>query len=410
MPTTWNEPADWDMFTTPCWEKLVPFARHVQRQPISHESPAFPQFLDLPMELQLHILAMCDDATLFSLMHVSDTIRKEAKKLFWSNPDVWYTVDAFWLESGGFAGCTHYTLDALQYMQRIVVRLDEWRPQFDRNEEDFTLEEHVLRNDSAFWRTLRLRFPRATHVVLSSDNCKSLAFDGLWGLQMLTKACPPDLSAYFSSLERVSPVRAERQLWRFAHSTHEWDLITPSWELEMILPPLKGFTGQVGAFCRIKYDMERLHQRVDAQHLFFFKIAEAHHAQQGETFTCFYPECIATFSVAGEWTKHFFDVGHRNWRRVFNAAIPAGLRALMIQFEQDLEQRSFERTRRIVQMREIYNQDPEASKKAFLSQLESDSLYVQGKPAAASAIWKSYLKYTSQHSNIEIIRRKRGRK
>lgn len=116
---TWTDPLDWDLLTTISCEKLELFARHVRLLSDPKWTPSFLSFPCLPLEVQVHILTMCDSATLFSLMHVSTTMRKEASKLFWSDPNVWYTIEGSWLLSGGLAGDTYYVVRALQYMQRI---------------------------------------------------------------------------------------------------------------------------------------------------------------------------------------------------------------------------------------------------------------------------------------------------
>lgn len=117
-------PIDWDMLTTWGGEVLVPFAHHVRRPTSSESTHVCNQFLSLPLELQIHIVSFCDQATLFSLMQVSTIIRREASRLFWSNPSVWYYIDEPWLLKGGFLGQTDYNVDALQNFQRIVVEFE----------------------------------------------------------------------------------------------------------------------------------------------------------------------------------------------------------------------------------------------------------------------------------------------
>lgn len=95
----WRKPLDLRVMTdnarTEGLELCIPFSRHVlQAEPTDLPAIEVPQFSRLPAELQLRTFSMCDSPTLFQLMHTSSTIRCEAKKLFLSDPDAWYTVSA----------------------------------------------------------------------------------------------------------------------------------------------------------------------------------------------------------------------------------------------------------------------------------------------------------------------------
>ena len=100
----WEQLIDTNIFgiqSTSLGELCIPFACHV-RHPISTapSNLSFPQFVRLPVELQLYVLRFCDKPTLFRLMQTSHSIRTEATKLFFSDPDAWYCVEGHWLESG----------------------------------------------------------------------------------------------------------------------------------------------------------------------------------------------------------------------------------------------------------------------------------------------------------------------
>ncbi|KAF2028510.1 hypothetical protein EK21DRAFT_69651, partial [Setomelanomma holmii] len=82
---------------------------------------SFPQFVQLPTELQLQVLPFCHSATLFQLMHVSSAIRYEARKLFWSDPRSRYLVHGEWLQAGGYSGHTLNALDVLACIEHIEV-------------------------------------------------------------------------------------------------------------------------------------------------------------------------------------------------------------------------------------------------------------------------------------------------
>jgi hypothetical protein len=90
----WKRALEWDLHAKYYGDTYIPFARHVRSEPRAYLSPSFTLFPSLPLELKLRILSFCTAATLFQLMQVSSMMREEAAKLFWSNPSVWYTVDA----------------------------------------------------------------------------------------------------------------------------------------------------------------------------------------------------------------------------------------------------------------------------------------------------------------------------
>jgi hypothetical protein len=64
----WTEELDWSLHTNFDWEKRVPFYAYVQPSRVApratEQGSLFPKFGALPIELQLHILALCPANTL----------------------------------------------------------------------------------------------------------------------------------------------------------------------------------------------------------------------------------------------------------------------------------------------------------------------------------------------------------
>lgn len=54
-------------------------------------------------------------------MHVSSTVRDEAKKLFWSESTTRYHIYGYWLFSGGYPAHACHDSESLAYMQYIEV-------------------------------------------------------------------------------------------------------------------------------------------------------------------------------------------------------------------------------------------------------------------------------------------------
>jgi hypothetical protein len=69
----------------------IPFDEFIcELPPIS--STTFTQFQDLPAELQVRIIELCDSGTLFQLMRTTSLTRKEALRIFFTQSDIYYHV------------------------------------------------------------------------------------------------------------------------------------------------------------------------------------------------------------------------------------------------------------------------------------------------------------------------------
>jgi hypothetical protein len=119
----WKRPIDDNIFSVQStWLGVlrIPFACQV-RPLKSSATPdvSFHHFARLPTELQLSILRSCNKPTFFRLMHTSHSIRNEASKLFFTDPEAWYSVEGEWLEMGGHPSDGLYDLNFLRRIQRV---------------------------------------------------------------------------------------------------------------------------------------------------------------------------------------------------------------------------------------------------------------------------------------------------
>jgi hypothetical protein len=204
---------DWSRFTTPEGETCVPFTHYVQPNTVSKETVnSFRPFPLLPRELQLRVIHCCDQATLFQLMHVSSATRYEAKQLFWSDQDAWYSVKGEWLLAGGFSGHTHDAIEFLANVRQVELHIlcmrsfeHEWPDMKPKKLVEKPSSEIMDMRIDNFWRLLLERCPRLAHLVVSEAHQLGAI---QWSLDVHTRLhqkCPPNVSIRASYLQRTTP-------------------------------------------------------------------------------------------------------------------------------------------------------------------------------------------------------------
>ncbi|KAF2826636.1 hypothetical protein CC86DRAFT_322192 [Ophiobolus disseminans] len=402
----WTFPLNWDLYAADYGDTYIPFAQHARLEPADHPNSTFTFFPSLPVELQLHIISFCDSATLFWLMQVCSALRSEASKLFWSDPSVWYTIDGAWILAGGFPGHTHNTVDALRYMQQVIVHFsspcpleaDPWDDGLWDNAGDYT-EDDVERRIHDIWQEIQRQFPCATHVVLSNNHgCPPGALLPL-DLRRMAEACPPNLSVYASWLDNEKGTRfcLKRCLWRYVHDDHnlaaaEWkDVLVRRGPQHSVLPPLKKFDGPAGAYSRHKYLKHCSEYQHKARRILVLHAVEAFFFQQKDVeFMCPTPECGTVFPTQGQWMSHAIQEGHD-----VNLVLPDGhLDTLFAQHDERLVQldRSIDDT--MEAMRTAWGVEGSEQRRHaehdFLSQLKQDPRYRHQRPAEQCTMWRRY--------------------
>jgi hypothetical protein len=123
LPTPpWTKPLNWNLHLAKDDKEHIPFASYVRPDSVSplHIS-SFPQFGKLPTELKVHILTFCSAPSLLQVMRVSSTLRIEAAKLFWADPNSYYLIEFSWLLDGGYPGNTCHDLSFLSHVQNVEV-------------------------------------------------------------------------------------------------------------------------------------------------------------------------------------------------------------------------------------------------------------------------------------------------
>jgi hypothetical protein len=402
----WAGPLNWGLYATYYGDTHVPFARHVRLEPMGHPPSNFLLFQSLPVEVQLHILRFCDSATLFWLMQVCCAIRREASKLFWSDPSVWYIIDGSWLLAGGFAGHAHYDINALGCMRRIVVDFAELQPLHAQVWDDgvcngvveFT-EEDVMRRIHDFWQTLQGRFPCATHVVLSEAFALPHGSSLPLGQKRMAEACPKSVSVYVSFLarEKGTEERLKRSLWQCVRNSHDpasadWEQVTTrSWIQQGVSPPPKQFHGPVGTYSRYRFLERCSHYQQRARRLLVLQAVEAYYLQHKDfAFICPTAGCNVQFRSPGQWTAHAIEDRHD-----VDILLPSEhLRTLFAQHDTRLALLKTQVREILVAMQVAWgnqgSQQRQQAQQDFLSQLQQDPLYTHQRPADQSTIWRHY--------------------
>ncbi|KAF2134170.1 hypothetical protein P153DRAFT_363154 [Dothidotthia symphoricarpi CBS 119687] len=401
----WNKPLDWSLNVTQDGEPRVLFSRSVQSGLASFPHAIFSLFGKLPTELQLDVLRFCDRPTLFQLMHVSSTMRIEARKLFWSDPDVWYHVDAPWLLAGGFPGPAYHAMNILPYVEQIEVEFDHMTSVLHDSEpsigeaqsaSSWVIEKRIC----DLWRTLRRRFPRVTHVVVSESHPRGAEHTPPCELKMVVQMCPLGVTVSASILQRddVSCL-LERNLWRLAGDASvagEWEMVYPDWRRQSIILPPKEFRGLVGAYQHIDYQFQRFCSRKWAIPLLLIEARERHHFDERcEPFRCFEPTCVIGFERAGKWALHAMRTRHDEKGQ--GTIPPEEFRHRFEQHEAELRRmrkRDIEGAleKMLRDWSEKTSEEQLGAEQAFLHQLDHDPLYAHGRPAQESLTWLTYIR------------------
>ncbi|QPG94438.1 hypothetical protein C2857_006051 [Epichloe festucae Fl1] len=321
----WSKPLNWNLHVTRTGEGRIPFHLYVQCNNAEHpSSPSqcllFPEFAQLPPELQLRILASCSSPTLWQAMRASSALRVEAAKLFWADEDTYYLVESQWLLGGGYPGDTWYDLSFARHAQNVQVEYDalaeeeQIGPMVDAVME---VQHDVVRD---FWRTFTDWLPSARKVIINQSWAS--APERLNGhghplpscLDILIRSSPPTINVLGLILEKEDPDDAwidrfsdrwRRALYQPAREG-EWRKAEPSPVRTVVFMPVKEFNGPVGRFQRLKCFGTGIWQRQNALGPLIIEYVERHHFGGGrsEPLSCLCPGCDALFHKAGQWTLH----------------------------------------------------------------------------------------------------------
>ena len=398
----WKSPLDWDKTVNHTGEPRVTFARSIRHQPTPpHVSAAsFSQWQDLPLELQNHTLSLCDRPTLYALMQSSSALRSEAKKLFWSDPNVWYFIPGKWLLDGGYAGETDDTLGFLTRVERVEIHFDYMSSMFwnqdgirqvdSEADAPFSTEGRVR----TLWQNLQSRCPRVKHVVVTEAKQCAANEPLLNEMATILRMPPPGVSVSVSML-RMSRNAAylERSRWQRMNERIEIVEQTAVWQ--SIEPPPKEFRGPVGAYQQAYHIFGRLCDQQFATRFILLEARERHHFDgRTEPFTCIKAGCDIRFEKPGEWTVHAVATNHDTENRT---QVPLDEHRDVFNKRQAELKQMRERDIDVPLLRiskewgEPGSEGRANLEKAWFDQILNDPLYAHGKTPAECSTWQQFL-------------------
>jgi hypothetical protein len=401
----WTYELNWDLHTENTGEICMPFHLCVQQRDTSPEAKDFPQFMQLPAELQLAVFRFCNEATLFSLMSVSSYTRKEAGKLFWSSSEFWYLIPAPWLIGGGFPGHTFYAVDFLACVTHVEIEFDgmflgpdAWEevPVYPwRTRPPVCITDEEIRT---LWAAFQHRFPHATDVVLSQRSSDAMDFPAPTYLSIIAERCPAHIRTSMSCFRHETgyPERGTRVLWQQDHSRNSqpataWKPVDLDWRRLNVFPPPRNFTGPVGVLTRERYHgFIRMHKK-SARRVLLQQAVEAHylHEVQGPC-VCPDPGCDLEFEQPGQWTIHAMETGHdfrleppsQHFKTLFEENS-----AKMIRIGQECAD-AVSKLR--TEGGEKGSEQRRVAEQAFLAQLHADPSYAQDEPPEECELFCRY--------------------
>ncbi|XP_014562439.1 hypothetical protein COCVIDRAFT_32903 [Bipolaris victoriae FI3] len=276
----------------------------------------------LPAELQFHVLTFCSASTLFQLMRVSSSLRKEAQKLFWAYSDTYFVIKARWLLDGGYAGYTSNDLDFLAKVQNIQIDCDlGTRHQICliRNGAKEVQQDRIRH----FWDVFQRRCPRAKRVIINQIEVSISTGKGVncleKALQHLVQSSPPGILASASSVQEADvpadigasdPSTQNLQIavyQRCPDSSWKKNNLGKHWKA--VLVPAKRFSGPVGRIYEIRYRDSLEDMKYWGFWITVVEAVDRYHFDKGRNwpFSCPLKECDVYFQEAGEWTRHALE-------------------------------------------------------------------------------------------------------
>ncbi|KAH8729086.1 hypothetical protein GQ44DRAFT_723979 [Phaeosphaeriaceae sp. PMI808] len=406
----WTKPLNFNQLATTDGEICVPFAESIREDTTSRGGVTFPQFALLPSELKIYFLNFCSQATLFRLMHVSSSMRVEAEKLFWSDPDTWYSIKGEWIAIGAPRGHSEFDFDFFANLKQIEISFDYMSisavvpTDLESAEGQLSVPPGVENDITRFWKSFQRVFPHVEHVVFSE---RHLPFDNGARQRLLIQFCPPGLTVSASCLQNIEVIHRplKRQLWKQTRTDQgtagEWKMITAAWSREMIIPPSKIFRGLVGAYHRTQRRRHRHECHLTGLRLLRIEAIERFYFEgRKQPFSCPEPPCQARFYQPRQWLFHSVHINLDS-----NAILPsADLRAKFIEQEAKLEQIYIRDVKEpLEKMRAQWKKGRNQRRHIrhnFLSQLAQDPLYTQAKPGVESFAWRNYQSTMSSTSEF----------
>ena len=331
-------------------------------------------------------------------MRVSSTLRIEAAKLFWADPDTYYLIESSWLLEGGFPGDVFYDSPFLAYVQNVEVEYGDLSDFKIGPIRDGVLHiRHGAVKD--FWNTLKKRIPCVKRVVIN-HNWRPLTLEQQEKsisrcLQVLMESCPPEIDvAAFVLEEDMSTHTWQRSLYRSFVTGGKWKRISSSFDRKTILMPTKPFCGPVGKFQGLIYAHERIELQRTALGPLIIEALDRYHFSEDriEPFSCPVSGCEAHFEQAGQCTIHTAKAHSDElmaWNRL--EILPDKLKHVFEKHQRNIDRKGQELGKK---RRRMYNEWNEGGKKrramesGWIDQLQNDEAWDTGQEPRDSKLWQ----------------------
>ncbi len=412
-PTFEERPLDWNLRATKEWEKRIPFHIYIQPSASTAQTPSFPQFCNLPAELQLHIIDCCSPDTLYQLMHVSSAFRKEASKLFWASPNAYFVAEMHWLLQGGHPGETYSDMAFLKLVQNIEIVFtcyDIFALSSQIDDGFMTQHDRI----TAFWSTFADRFPCKRRLLISCLRPRPPSYPDpepvISPLHLLVQACPFDIEIFVLIRKRpklAGAVGLPTQERPFQHTLYQlrdsdtWTKTSPDPYRMTILPAPKEFKGPVGEFRKLDYEAGKsMLKRHSLWPLTIEAVArQLSNSEQDGLFSCPISDCNDTFTSPAEWMMHAAQAHisqarqQQPWR--YLELLPDDVKAEFDQQEkalQDAKERLKQQHRKMKD--EWYGRTGRTQadiKQAWMEQLENDEAWSTRGTPEESMLWAYFL-------------------
>lgn len=337
----WEKPLDCSVQATYEGELQMSFSSFVRStEPTKTPAVTFTQFLQLPAELQFRVIGFCDIPTLYQLMHTSQTIRLEARKLFIANPDAWYCVDADWISRGCYPGDASYDMQFFPLVEQLEVQFRRMDSEFwlldysvagaaDQDEEELMSEEDDRATERLevclkdFWLRLHSHFPRVIRIVIQcSDFLRPPSALPPEIFKKVAVLCNQSTEVILSLLDIPDRHnrRAERRVWyrdpynRTIGSAIEWKEDKTQLHPRIMLPK-KMFQGFIGTYEYYSYKREQYCAFQYTKTISLIAAVENDHfVARYSPLQCLAPYCSVWFNHPGEYTYHMIRYGnHRKF-------------------------------------------------------------------------------------------------
>jgi hypothetical protein len=276
-----------------------------------HTSATFHFFLQLPAELQLNILELCDARTTFKLMQTCSSIRKVATKLFWSQKDLWFYIAAEDLAISD----EKQKPDSIYWNSEFVSRIEQVEIECGLNTMGpntrilgSTTQPPVAADAERYRTVFQRAFPSAKRIVISDTKpYRDPQYGLLEDLTIFARALSTQYTVFGSLVSRQIRLRhpQPRDLYRL-DSASQWTLVQKAWVRECVLPPTEKISGIVGMFVKFCWRDKLVGRDCTALRYLRNELYEKYHfgGPKQISFVCPRSGCDIEFKSAAEWRDH----------------------------------------------------------------------------------------------------------